>query len=77
MAAKRTVSGHGRKLRKAREKKGWTLEDASREAGISVPRASELERRHEIPNSWAAAQYAAVLGFRIRSSRRLLREGEG
>jgi transcriptional regulator with XRE-family HTH domain len=71
MGKKQKVEGHGKRLRDERERLGWTLEEAANEAGISTPRASELERRREIPTSWAAHQYARVLGFRIRRVVRL------
>jgi transcriptional regulator with XRE-family HTH domain len=69
MTQKRMVTGHGKRLRTTREAKGLSLEAAAARAGISTPRASELERSHTIPTSWAAHQYAQALGFRIRGGK--------
>jgi transcriptional regulator with XRE-family HTH domain len=74
MARKRTVSGHGKKLRTAREHLGLSLEAAAGKAGISLPRASELERSPVLPDSRAAHQYARLFGFRILCTTRLSRE---
>lgn len=71
MGNKPKVKGHGKRLRTERERLGLTLEEVAALAGISTPRASELERRAEIPTSWAAHQYARALGFRIRRVVRL------
>lgn len=55
----------GRKIRKLRERKGLTLVDFGKQAGISYTHISEIERGNTCPSLKTISKLAAVLGVPV------------